>query len=416
MSSLNYETLLAAASGGAAAFRARTRMQPAGGAGDKLFPPTYATGDSAATKYALETRRVDGQDVDTVLLDSVASQANRLEAALQRAFDRGELNLPMIEVDFGDEEGIQDIGRISVLEAPHRIADALLRDSVDGVLPFRLSPAGEALTESRVDHAAPLLRYCPTALVFGVWDSTGPKGGMGAKFPRALASEIVGFHAQTGKKAASRLDPLAIEAHVPVYQAKDADERWTVLEDEAAQKGRKPIPYNSKSGKGKPSAVNHGNVTPSLDEQAGGVTVDYALQTTVLSLSALRQLRFPKDTQGEVVPRENRAQVEDAAHAMLAALGIAAIAFGVEGEHFLRSRCHLVPEGELKLEQVSRTGQVTDTFHVTGAQAAELLARAIQAAGEVGLKLNMDPVRLKPAPKLAEMVRLSRAGSVQEDA
>src|SRR5690606_14699222 len=39
--SLTYDVLLDAVAGGAAAIRSRTRLQPAGGPGDKVFPPTF---------------------------------------------------------------------------------------------------------------------------------------------------------------------------------------------------------------------------------------------------------------------------------------------------------------------------------------------------------------------------------------
>jgi hypothetical protein len=54
----------------AAAFRCRRRLQPAGGEGDKVFPPTFA-----GAVYAIEKRRVPGREgaVQCVLLDSVQS-------------------------------------------------------------------------------------------------------------------------------------------------------------------------------------------------------------------------------------------------------------------------------------------------------------------------------------------------------
>ena len=100
---------------------------------------------------------------------------------------------------------------MTVLEAPHRLADAIFRDSLlDGTL-FRLSDAGRAVTEAQPQNATALFRYSPTGLLFGMWDSTGPKGGLGSKFQRAYVSEIIGLDAQIGKKVSSRLDPLQIE-------------------------------------------------------------------------------------------------------------------------------------------------------------------------------------------------------------
>jgi len=132
---LDFETLKNAVSGSAAAFRCRAKLQPAGGEGDKVFPPTYA-----GAKYAEEERRVPKGDgtfgtVPCVLLDSVQSQANRLEEALQRALDNNRISaagctLPIIEVDFSSEDLLDQVGRISSLEAPHRVADAILRDSI----------------------------------------------------------------------------------------------------------------------------------------------------------------------------------------------------------------------------------------------------------------------------------------------
>src|ERR671918_95427 len=65
------------------ALRAITRLVPAGGDGDKVFPPTYASeGRNTPPHYHEETRLIDGKEVKVVVLDSVQSQANRLEEAL----------------------------------------------------------------------------------------------------------------------------------------------------------------------------------------------------------------------------------------------------------------------------------------------------------------------------------------------
>ncbi|MCP9443142.1 MAG: type I-U CRISPR-associated protein Cas7, partial [Nitrospira sp.] len=123
---LSLETLQQAVRGSAAAFRCRRRLQPAGGEGDKVFPPTFA-----GAVYAVEQRRVPGreQPVTCVLLDSVQSQANRMELALQEALDAGKIELPVLVVDFteysptGDVEAdkkegklIDAIGKITSLQ------------------------------------------------------------------------------------------------------------------------------------------------------------------------------------------------------------------------------------------------------------------------------------------------------------
>ena len=112
MGTLTLSALKSAVDGAGVAFRVRQQLQPAGGPGDKVFPPTYATGDNRL-KYAGETRRINGQDVPCVLLDSVASQANRMEEALLTAWEQGALDFPVIGVDFRADDELRDLGAIA---------------------------------------------------------------------------------------------------------------------------------------------------------------------------------------------------------------------------------------------------------------------------------------------------------------
>src|SRR5438876_9436438 len=89
---------------GDAAIRRVQRLQPVGGAGDKIFPPTYpGEGRNDPPRHVFEYRRIKGQNVLCVLIDSVQSQANRLEEALKAAREAG-LAFPVIAVDFADTE------------------------------------------------------------------------------------------------------------------------------------------------------------------------------------------------------------------------------------------------------------------------------------------------------------------------
>lgn len=419
---LDLPTLQQAVTGGAAAIRAVARLQPAGGKGDKVFPPTYATGDRATTRYALEDRRIDGQTVPTVLLDSVASQANRIEEALQGAWEEERLSFPVISVDFRQEPELADLGTISALQAPHRIADALLRDSLDASdkkTRFRDTAIGKAYTDATVKNATAVYLYCPTALIFGVWDSTGPKGGLGSKFQRALVSEIIGVGAQPGVKTASRLDPAGIQANVPVYHDKADPNDWTVDEERAQKKGNKPIPFSrgGGEGKGKPSSVNHSNVAPTIEDKAGGVTLDYALQTTVLSLPALRRLRLPVDAKGNPLDGAKRAEAESAARTALAALALAGIVEQRKRGYDLRSRSLLVPEDgqPLSFEIVPADGGAGQCYSLSVDGARRLVASAAAAANAAGLPWERSPLSLVPAPKLADLIRESRKRAAQAE-
>ena len=381
---LDYETLKAAVAGSAAAFRSRTRLQPAGGEGDKVFPPTYA-----GAVYAKEDRQINGAKVPCVLLDSVQAQANRLEEALQRALDAGTLkDVPVLNVDFTGLGLLDEIGRVSSLEAPHRIADAILRDSLHGGQPFRKSELGKSLDQASLQNATPLYKLCPTALVFGLWDSTGPKGGLGAKFQRALVSEIIGVNAEIGVKTSSRIDPLGMRAAAKVI--KKADGSYELASDKA------------KDGVS-PSEVNHGNIPPDITKPggAGGATVDYAEQTVVLSLPALRKLRFPVD--GKTTPERDAA-----ARTVLAALALTAAALAAESGFDLRSRCLLWPTGVMKWELLETPGKAPTEFTITAKDATKLLEEAVAAAEKLGLVWQKEPVKLTPSPNLVALLKRSQ--------
>jgi len=423
---LNYATLHKAVSGNAAAFRSRTKLQPAGGEGDKVFPPTYA-----GAVYAKEERQIEGKKVPCVLLDSVQAQANRLEEALQRAFDVGTLkNIPVLNVDFTGLGLLDEIGRVSSLEAPHRIADAILRDSLHNGQPFRKSELGKSLDQASLQNATPLYKLCPTALVFGLWDSTGPKGGLGAKFQRALVSEIIGVNAEIGVKTSSRIDPLAIFRDAgPIFRTnpelleKDPSlAAWTTdvgqsLKDAAGRpiafarnKDKKDVPITDLvkfPDQAKPSIINHGNVTPDVVRNedksiaGGGATLDYAEQTLVLSLPALRKLRFP--VEGKTTPERDAA-----ARTVLAALALTAATLAAESGFDLRSRCLLWPTDVMKWELLETPGQPPATFTLTAQDAIKMLEQAVAAAEKLGLVWQKEPVKLTPSPNLVALLKRSQ--------
>ena len=226
---LDHDVLKSLVAGDAVAIRGTATLVPAGGPGDKVFPPSHSVDNNArepGAKYAFEDRRIAGRDVKCVLLDSVQSQANRMEEALHALWVEKLIALPVITVDFSSFA--PDVGVVTSLSAPHRIADALLRDSlIDGTL-FRRSEIGRSFTDATAKDAAPLFKVCPTGLVFGLWDSTGPKGRLGSKFARALVSEIVGVDATVGVKTSSRIDPTGIVTRAAeVLDAADPNETWT---------------------------------------------------------------------------------------------------------------------------------------------------------------------------------------------
>ncbi len=227
---LTFDLLHSTMSGKAAAVRVLTRLVPVGGDGDKLFPPTYKHPDRDQSIYALETRRIDGREVPTVLLDSVASQANRLEEALLRAFERDECDLPVLSVTVPRANA--PATRVTALEAPHRLTDAIFRDSTLDGKRFRDSALGKRLVDARLDNATALFQSCPTVLIFGFWDSQGEAGIHGARVARALVSEVIGLDAVPGRRTSSRVDPLGITAGAAKIYKSEQD-MWTLDEKKA---------------------------------------------------------------------------------------------------------------------------------------------------------------------------------------
>ena len=389
---IDLQTLRDAVGGTAAAFRCATDYQPAGGPGDKVFPPTYEGG-----KYVTE-ERIDpatGEVRQCVLLDSVQSQANRMELALLEAHRAGTVQLPLLVTRFDQEELLKKF-TVTSLEAPHRVADALFRDSlIEGTI-FRKSEKGRILDTAEVRNATGLLGLCPTALIFGLWDSTGPRGGAGCKFQRAVVSEIVGYDAVAGEKTGSRIDPAQIMLGAgPLYERKSSGDDvpdWTL--DEKA--GSKKL---GKDKKGRPSEANHGNVMPSITE--GGFTLSRARQTTTLSLAVLRRLRFPLNGAAD-----SDHETDIAARTALAALGLAAGTLA-RVDTDLRSRCQLFAVQESVWELLDRPGESPREFELSPEDSLKLLEAAITAAKNAGLPWE-DEIELTPSPDLIELVRRSQ--------
>jgi CRISPR-associated protein Csb1 len=416
--SLDLKTLSDAVAGKGVAFRSRLKLQPAGGEGTKVFPPTYKD-----AVYATEKRRLPGREapVECVLLDSVQSQANRMEEALQRAIDDGRIKIPVVDVDFspyfpgdGQEKDMRledPVGRVGTLQAPHRIADAILRDSLLKGVRFRESEIGKRISLVSARDATALLEFCPTALVFGMWDSTGPKGGLGAKFERAMVAEVIGIDAVYGVKTSSRIDPLSIQLKAgPLYESNEGT-GWTLDESLARKENGEAIKFRKD---GIPSSANHSNIPPLLKRAkasneylAGGVTISHAEQTIVLSLPALRRLRFPVDNKADH-DRDN------AARTVLAALGLCAAALAAEAGLDLRSRCLLWTVEPLQWELLGEPGKAPMAFTLTADEAIKLLDKAVAAAKSKKLPWREERLELTPSPELVKLVVKSQQLSIKQ--
>jgi CRISPR-associated protein Csb1 len=415
-----------------AAVRRVRRLQPTGGPGEKIFPPTYpGDGRNAPPRHVFETRRVGGDNVLCVLVDSVQSQANRLEEALLRARRHDAIAFPAITVDFAGT-AVADIGEITTLDAPHRVFDAIVRDAELGNKAFRDTAEGKSLTQAKPSAASAVYELSPTALVFGAWNSTGEGGGLGAKFPRAIVSEIVGVGVATemdtktgeqrasGQRPGSRVDPLGIRSGVQVYKLPGGD--WTLdrAEAEKAEADAKAKEAGKKAGRAKedgkpkepkalkPSEINHSNIAPSLQQL--GVSVDYLQHTLVVSMAALRRLHFP-------VKGKPSGEIDAYAQAALATLAIAAALAQDRAGYFLRSRCDLVPDAAAPGGfEIVRADGTTEPLALSFEDASKLVGALAAKTKALGLAWRAEDVRLTPMRKLVELVQRSREKALQGEA
>jgi CRISPR-associated protein Csb1 len=324
-----------------------------------------------------------------------------MEDALQEAVDAGQIHLPLIEVDFSEanEQLLKPIdGRVTSLTVPHRLADAILRDSLvvgdgeDAGKLFRDSSYAEYWRGASTDNATPIYDLCPTALMFGVWGAPEKPGGLGAKFQRCITSEIVAIDAAVPQenRQGLRRDPLGIVRGAEVEVL--ADERWQNA--------------NAKSKNTKrPSEINHGPIL--FGPTHGGVTFREAEQTTVLTLAGLRWLRFPRVGE-RWEPSDSQRHRDEAARTVLAALGLCAAILPQGDGLDLRSGCLLRPESSVQWELLTSPEEPDLNFEISPGAAVSLLNEAVAAAEEAGVTWRSDPVLLKPSEDLINLIRKSQ--------
>jgi len=236
-----------------------------------------------------------------------------------------------------------------------------------------------------------------------------PTGGLGDKvFPPTY---------EGGKYAMEkRIDPAT------------GEERQCVLLDSVqSQANRMELALLEIPDRGRPSVINHGNVTPDYDyvkdsknqiqyetkfdesghevnirrRILGGFTISKAVQTTTLSLAVLRRLRFPL---GGAADSEH--EVDLAARTALAALGLAAGTLA-RNDMDLRSRCHLFAEGASAWQLLDRPGETPREFALDRDASLGLLNEAIEVAKGTGLPWE-GVIELTPSPDLVELVRRSQ--------
>ncbi len=304
-------------------------LMPIEGYDGVVFPSTYAAGGGFPGGYNIDTFGEGDKVTNVCLIDSIGSQANRLEPV----FMDGEYKalVPQIVIEAGEK-------KVNLLEVGHRAGDALVRCSG---LQEILQNAFKAVLKG---DAEPLAKLAPTSLVFGVWDSRDTQ----AKMPRLVSSVIRAFNVRELTCGAVYIPPLDY-AELDVFSEKEKEKA----------EGDKKSPLAKRGFVHNPASATHGGVIAD-----GGIRRD-----ATLSLAALQQIKASREDMTLKLRRY--------------ILGLSLVALTLDLPSYLRQGCNLVrdPEKPRTFAEVYRSGErkPCNLSHT------EALAFAKQAAQEFGV-------------------------------
>ena len=367
-----------------------TGLVPLGGPGSPVKPAVYS-----GRRYQLERRWWGSPDApeatDVIIIDNVPSQANRLEAALEAM--RATLGLPELVLDLSEIGPLPpDVpSRLSSFRFPHRQADAYLRDSRLGEVPFARTEIGEQIVSATADDPMGLLTWFPQALLFGFWQSHLGKRRSHAKLARSWVSEIVGYApaASGTRQLGLKGDPLNLSVDEPVqFDDEDLLGGWELLEGAKKAAGGKK--------KDSLAELGHGQVPFSESDAAlTGVSFRAIEQHSTVSFAGLRRVRLADSEQSA------------AARSLLVALGLVAHVAAFSRSFSLRSGCDLRPDEPHWIWH----GQDADEElgHPELAEVTGLFAACVEQAEACGLpvgkKWAREPIALRPSAELAKAIR-----------
>lgn len=375
------------AADGPVALRLRQRLLPVeadeNGRG-VIFPPTYAD-----IGYNIDTL-ADGTRVATI--DTVGSQANRLEPIFRKAPDEQPENplaslVPQIEIVLHkkvkeDGKTVEHVEKRSILDLAHRSADAVVLASP--TLKKAIEDAFNALRNK--GNAAPLCTIAPTSLVFGVWDS---RGGTGEKRPRLVRSIIRAWDVEVLHSAAQF---NSVWKALSEEQQKELEKEAKIKKIRLSVKGFADAPAVWRTDKLEPFVAEAPNPEARV---LGGVLAKGAIERDVtINLVALRGLRGKDDAETKEVQKY--------------LVGLALLAATADLELFLREGCLLRYANDDTWTAVPRRGEPVE---VSLPKQGQLVAYATTASAPFkakwpdGLKKDGQPV-LEHEFNLAEAKKL----------
>ena len=291
---------------GPVALHLQQPLVPVEGPGSVIFPPTYADSPLNQQDFGYNIDELsDGTKI--AMIDSVGSQANRMEpvflpaAAGEPENPRAGL-IPQIEIAYGNDKSV------SILEAGHRLGDAVIRST-------SLNDKARGAFKAFLDRAdaTPIAKLAPTSLVFGVWDSRDT----GAKLPRIVQSTIRAEDVDVLTRSA-QYNPALDYAKLEIFTEGEAKPK----KDQLSERGFLHIP----------SVKTHGGI----------IARGPILRNVTINLIALRRLNGEN---GQALRRY--------------VLGLALVAATAPMDGFLRAGCLLTldPDERGMWFAVARSGE-----------------------------------------------------------
>ena len=335
-------------------------LEPALGERSVFFPPTFAAPEGSDEKpdYVID----ESSAGRVCLVDTVGSQANRLEPMFKRKDLAG--LVPRVTIKISDSRSVD------LLDAGHRAADAVVR----------FSDLGKTLEQAFLDYrekgsAEKLAGIAPTSLVFGAWDSRAE--ATGAKVPHLVESVVRAYEVERLTRGAQYFAAL---------------EKEELAQTDLDSLGQKALSAEGLSD----SPAGRG---------PGGVIANRIQREALLNLVALRALGVDGDA-GEETKKLQRY-----------ILGLALIAFLAPAELYLRQGCLLVGSSPKPASKqiVWRNGR-REPLLITENEALVFASESAKAFG-VGTDLQavFDPrlVKAKAEAKSKKNKREAKAAAPQ---
>lgn len=361
---------------GPAAIVLKQWLAPVGG--EVFFPPTYANpsqkkGDPPVynidrfgetvqlgkefktfkkTHAMMDVTRVEqGREHSICVVDSIPSQANRIEPQFERLTDKDGKPVKLVPKVIVTAKVKTDEGEmeqpVNLLEAGHRAADAIVQ------LSSLRDDLTNAIRSRKRGDSTPLAKIAPTSLVFGMWDSRES----GVKVPRLFNAIIRAYDVLEHRRSSQFNAAIDYESAGVIPDQKDKKLSEVGMNDA-------------------PATFTHGGI-----EARGGIRRDASV-----NLCTLRDIAGPDAKQTAKLQR------------YIFGLALIAITYFDAKSLNLRQGCQLVGvQGKPMTRVLVKADGAEEPFEIDSKTAIEYATAAAEAFG-----VGEDRITEKFDPKLAK--------------